>query len=112
MRHVVRDPQDFRYVDIPALGKLAVGLGRIFVHRPVCLLYLFLEPVGVGHSPPFADHRGELARLTKLTSASAVTFVALSFHELWAEWRAGAAPAALKAVATELCRRYAVAMPS
>lgn len=112
MRHVVNDPQDFRYVDIPALSKLAVGLGRIFVHRPVCLLYLFLEPVGVGHSYPFADHRAELARLTKLTSASAVTLVALSFHELWAEWRTGAAPAALKAVATELCRRYAVAMPS
>lgn len=112
MRRAMSDPQDFRYVDIPALSKLAVGLGRIFVHRPVCLLYLFLEPVDVGHSPAFAGHRAELARLTELTGASAVPLVASSFHELWKEWRAGDAPTALKAVASELSRRYAVAMPS
>lgn len=112
MRKAVSDPGEYRYVDIPALCKLAVGLGRIFVHRPVCLLYLFLEPDDVGQAPAFAGHRAELARLAELTGASAVTLVVSSFHELWTEWRIGSAPVALKAIATELCRRYAVAMPS
>jgi hypothetical protein len=102
---------DFAHVNVPALGKLAVGLGRIFEHRPVRLLYLFLEPTAAAAFPPFADHRAELARVAEQTRDSAVTLVAVSFHELWEEWCAAETPARLREIAAQLSRVYAVAMP-
>jgi len=110
MRMTADDPASYRYVDVPALSKLAIGLGRIFAHRPVRLLYVFLEPMAAA-AVPFAQHRAELARLVELTSESAVPLVACSFHELWEEWCAGEAPTALRAVAMGLRHRYAVVMP-
>ena len=110
MRTSVAGHDPFHYVDVPTLGKLAVGLGRIFQHRPVRLLYLFLEPVDAVVSSPFVEHRMELARLTELTQDSGVMFFAISFHELWEEWCA-ADPAKLRAVAAQLSRCYAVATP-
>jgi hypothetical protein len=101
----------FRYVDVPALGKLAVGLGRIFEHRPVRLLYVFLEPVDAAAVPPFVDHRAELARVTERTQDSAVVLVACSFHELWEEWCVAETPARLREIAAQLSRGYAVALP-
>jgi hypothetical protein len=115
MRAVVEKRERFRYVDVPALAKLAVGLGRIFALRPVRLLYLFLEPAqaaGSAGSLPFAEHRAELARVAEWTRASGVPLVAGSFHELWEDWRAGGdAPPRLCGIVAELSRRYAVAMP-
>ena len=102
---------DFRYVDVPALSKLAVGLGRIFAFRPVRLLYLFLEPADAADVPVFAAHRAELARLVERTRESSVSLLALSFHELWQAWCADVAPTNLRAVAAQLQRRYAVAIP-
>ena len=111
MRMTADDPASYRYVDVAALSKLAIGLGRIFAHRPVRLLYLFLEPMAAAAALPFAQHRAELARLVEHTSESAVPLVACSFHALWEEWCAGEAPAVLRAVAMELRHRYAVVMP-
>jgi hypothetical protein len=99
------------YVDVPALAKLAVGLGRIFARRPVTLLYLFLEPVAAAGMAPFAEHRAELARLVERTRESAVALVPVSFHELWEAWGAGDAPPGLRGTIAEVSRRYAVAMP-
>ena len=111
MRTSVAGHNPFHYVDVPTLGKLAVGLGRIFQHRPVRLLYLFLEPVDAAVFRPFVEHRMELARLTELTQDSGVTFFAISFHELWEEWCAAETPAKLRAIAAQLSRGYAVATP-
>ncbi|HEX6012249.1 MAG TPA: hypothetical protein VFY87_10710 [Geminicoccaceae bacterium] len=99
------------YVDVPALTKLALGLGRIFARRPVKLLYLFLEPVAAAGTVPFAEHRAELARLVERTRGSAVALVPVSFHELWEAWGTGDAPPGLRGTIAEVSRRYAVAMP-
>lgn len=111
MRADAEGRERFRYVDVPTLGKLAVGLGRIFEHRSVRLLYLFLEPVDAGGIPPFVTHRTELARVAELTQDSAVMLVASSFHELWEEWCIAETPATVREMAAQLSRKYAVALP-
>jgi hypothetical protein len=111
MRTVGEPGQQFRYVDIPSLTKLAIGLGRIFLGRPVQLLYLFLEPPEAASMAPFKEHRAELARLADSTAASGVKLVPCSFHELWEAWQTEDNPPELREIVAELSRRYAVAMP-
>jgi hypothetical protein len=111
MRPRAEQGMHFRYVDVPALTKLAVGLGRIFFGRPVRLLYLFLEPLGAAGMTPFQEHRAELAWLAECTADSAVKLVPCSFHELWAQWQAEGNPPGVREIVAELSRRYAVAMP-
>jgi hypothetical protein len=111
LREAGSDEPVFHHVDTLTLAKLAVGLGRIFAHRTVRLLYLFVEPAQAPAVGPFAAHRAELARLIDGTRDSGVPLTAISFQELWQAWRDGQTPDAVRAVAAELCRRYAVAMP-
>ena len=105
------DERVFHHVDILTLAKLALGLGRIFAHRPVRLLYLFLEPARSAQLGPFAAHREELSRLVEDTRDSNVPLTAVSFQELWQDWRDDRAPGSVRATAAELRRRYAVVMP-
>ena len=111
LREADSDQRGFRHVDILMLVKLALGLGRIFAHRPTRLLYVYLEPARASQLGPFAAHRQELARLVDGTRDSAVPLTAVSFCELWAGWRDGRAPQPVRAAAAVLGRRYAVAMP-
>lgn len=111
MRAVADRAQRFQYVDAPALAKLAIGMGRIFVGRPIRLLYVFLEPVGAAGALPFLEHRRELARLTAWAEGSAVRLVACSFHELWGAWQRGGLPPGLREIVAELEQRYSVALP-
>ncbi len=100
----------FRHVEVAALAKLAVGIGRIFAGRPVRLAYLYLEPQEGAEAAPFRRHRDELDRLARATAEADVTLWPLSFHELWAGWRDDAGtPEAVRGIAAELARRYAVA---
>lgn len=101
----------FHYVDVGALAKLAVGLGKIFAGRPVRLLYLFLEPEGAASLRPFHRHRAELAGIVERTAANNPTLVPMSLHELWSGWLAGDPPAAVRAIVAQLLERYAMAMP-
>lgn len=101
---------DFRHVDVVALAKLAIGLGRIFLGRPVRLLYLFLEPEAAAGLPPFSRHRDELARLAQDTAAGDVRLVPTTFHELWASWQNDETPPGVRGIVAELSRRYAVAI--
>jgi hypothetical protein len=112
MRAVADQVERFHHVDVPSLVKLAIGMGRIFLNRPVRLLYLFLEPEGAAQLSPFKEHRAELARLAAATGESGVRLVPCSFHELWGEWRHGEAPPGLREIVAELSQRYAVAMPA
>ena len=85
MRMTADDRGRYRYVDVPALAKLAIGLGRIFAHRPVRLLYVFLEPQA---APPYHSLRiGRNCRVwSNYTRDSDVPLAACSFHELWEDW--------------------------
>ena len=100
----------FRYLDVAALAKIAIGLGRIFTRRPVRLLYLFLEPEQAA-ALHFAGHRAELAQAIARTAGSLVTLDGRSLHELWRDWCVGSAPATVRASASELSRRYGVVLP-
>jgi hypothetical protein len=111
VRAVSGRSERFHHVDVPSLAKLAIGLGRIFIGRPIRLVYLFLEPIGAEGMAPFSGHRAELARLVELTRDSGVRLVPASFHEFWDIWAAGDRPAKLREIVAELGRRYAVAMP-
>jgi hypothetical protein len=111
VRAVSGRSERFHHVDVPSLAKLAIGLGRIFLGRPIRLVYLFLEPVGAEALAPFSGHREELARLVELTRDSGVRLVPASFHELWDAWSAGDLPPKLREIVAELGRRYAVVMP-
>ena len=57
---LLQDGAAFDHVDAAGLAKIAIGLSRIFQHRPVTLLYLFLEPREPA-TAIFAAHRAELA---------------------------------------------------
>jgi hypothetical protein len=104
------DGASFQHLDVASLAKIAIGLQRIFVRRPIRLLYLFLEPFGHPASA-FAAHRAELERLGAITGGSAVAFSACSFHELWRSWGAEDTPERVRAIAAELAHRYNVVMP-
>lgn len=99
----------FRHLDVVALAKLAVGIGRIFAGRQVRLVYLYLEPQAGADGAPFRRHREELARLADGTAGAAVTLWPLSFHELWADWQDAGTPEPVRGIVAELSRRYAVA---
>jgi hypothetical protein len=99
----------YGHLDVVALAKLAVGIGRIFVGRPVRLVYLYLEPQAGADAAPFRCHREELARLADATADADVTLLPLSFHELWADWQDAGTPEPVRGIVAELSRRYAVA---
>lgn len=111
MHAVAARAERFRYVDVPALAKLAVGMGRIFAGRPIRLLYIFLEPLDAANTSPFDEHRVELARLIAMVAESGVKLVACSFHELWQGWRRDEPFPGLREIVAELEQRYSVAMP-
>jgi hypothetical protein len=108
---VLQEAAAYRYLDVAGLAKVAIGLGRIFMRRPIALLYLFHEPADAA-APAFAAHRAELGRVIERTAGSTVSLTGRSLHELWGEWCKGDTPVAVRAAAAELCRRYEVAMPT
>jgi hypothetical protein len=104
------EPRQFRYVDLPALFKHALGLGQTFSNRRVKLLYLFWEPAGVAAVSPFREHRQELAILGAQVAESSVALLSQSFDELWSEWAALSEPRWLREIVARLRERYGVVM--
>ncbi len=107
---LIHDCATFVHVDVPALAKVAIGLSRLFRHRPLRLLYLFLEPHNP-HAAIFRAHRAEIERVADRVAGSDVGFAACSLHELWQGWCDDDTPSGVRAIATELARRYDVVMP-
>lgn len=107
---LVQDGGSFTHVDVAGLAKVALGLSRVFQHRPIRLLYLFLEPRNPDEAA-FAAHRAEIAQVVEGVAGCDVGFGACSLHELWQGWCSDDTPAGVRAIAAELGRRYAVVMP-
>jgi hypothetical protein len=101
-------PASFRDVDLGALIKNALALGRTFPDRTATLLYLYWEPLDAERFDEFRRHRAELERLTELLGGGRVAFASQGFGALWEEWSARASPPWLAGHVDRLRARYAV----
>ena len=106
MHRLKNAPDSYARLDATQLIKHAFGLARTFSGRNVTLLYLYWEPANPDRDPVFADHRREIAEFTDRVAGSTPRFKAMSYPELWAEWRTSA-PAWLSEHLGELAGRYA-----
>jgi hypothetical protein len=97
-----------RHVDLGALIKHALALGRTFPDRPSTLLYLFWEPLDADQFEEFRRHREELEALVAAVREARVRFVAQSFAALWQDWSERPSPLWLRAHVERLRARYAV----
>lgn len=92
MQRLIKAPDHYRWLDAAQLVKHGFGLAKTFSGKTVFLCYLFWEPANPECSPAFAEHRAEIAEFADRVSGSTPIFVAMSYPELWARWRATAPP--------------------
>ena len=104
------EPRRYRHVDLGALVKFAVALGRTFPERLTALLYLFWEPLDADRFEEFGRHRQELAELQEAVKGGRVTFTAISFEAMWRDWAARDAPDWLANHVDRLRARYCVSI--
>jgi hypothetical protein len=104
------EPRRYRHVDLGALIKFAVALGRTFPERLTALLYLFWEPLDADCFEEFGRHREELSELQEAVKGGRVTFSAISFDSMWRDWAERGAPAWLADHVDRLRARYCVAI--
>jgi hypothetical protein len=107
-----RDPGRQRHLDLGALVKFALALGRTFPERPTRLLYLYWEPLNAAEFSEFRRHREETGALADAVSNARVTLDAQSFEEICRQWAARAAPAWLPGHVDRLRARYSVSIPA
>lgn len=85
MERLLTAPQAYQTLDAAQLVKHAFGLMNS-AGKGATLIYLFWEPDDAGRHPLFAQHRQEIAALEARTRDGSVSFVALSYAELWEAW--------------------------
>ena len=83
LRH---EPNRHRHLDLGALVKFALALGRTFPERPTTLLYLYWEPINAEEFDEFCHHRQEAAELAAAVREARVAFDAQSFDAIWRQW--------------------------
>lgn len=82
------EPATFKYLDAGQLLKHYLGL-RHSIERHDCeitLLYLYWEPTNFSEIPEYLAHRAEVTDFSERVSDSTVTFLSMSYTELWSEW--------------------------
>ncbi|MGH6898151.1 MAG: hypothetical protein ACREJ5_16655 [Geminicoccaceae bacterium] len=105
LRH---EPNCHRHLDLGALVKFALALGRTFPERPTTLLYLYWEPLNAEEFDEFCHHRREAAELRAAVGEARVAFDAQSFDAIWRQWADHRAPAWLADHVDRLRARYSV----
>lgn len=103
-------PQRFALLDLGALIKYALALGRTFPDRQAVLLYLYWEPVDADMFEDFRRHRVELDALMADTEGGRIRFMAQTFGALWSTWADRSEPAWLQGHVERLRSRYSVAL--
>lgn len=103
-------PRGWRYVDLGALVKYALALGRTFPDRRATLLYLFWEPLDADRFDEFRRHRDELDRLVQALQDARIGLAAQSFEALWRDWARLPSPTWLAGHVVRLRARYNVAL--
>jgi hypothetical protein len=105
-------PDDRQHIDLGALVKHALALGRTFPDRPSTLLYLYWEPLDADRFDEFRQHRSELDELSQAVRDARVAFASCSFEALWRDWESQTSPAWLQAHVARLHARYSVSIAS
>jgi hypothetical protein len=105
-------PDDRQHIDLGALVKHALALGRTFPDRPSTLLYLYWEPLDADRFDEFRQHRSELDELSQAVRDARVAFASCSFEALWRDWESQTSPAWLQAHVARLHARYSVTIAS
>lgn len=103
-------PRRFALLDLGALIKYALALGRTFPDRQAVLLYLYWEPIDADMFEEFRRHRSELDALMADTSTNRIRFQAQTFASLWSDWAERREPAWLADHVKRLRSRYSVAL--
>ncbi len=103
-------PDERQYIDLGALVKHALALGRTFPDRPTGLLYLYWEPLDATGFAEFGAHRHELRELGQAVAGARVTFASRSINSLWRDWDAQASPSWLRRHVARLRARYGVTL--
>lgn len=109
MRKLAGEPARYRHLDAAQLIKHALGLMNAPDDRPTTLLYIYWEPLDAGHSPVFAAHRNEIASFAARVADNNVRFGAMSYPEMWEQWRESNDPF-LDTHVDALRQRYAFAV--
>lgn len=110
LRQLRAQPAGYRHLDLGALVKYALALGRTFPERPTSLVYLFWEPLDADQFDEFQRHREELAELAEAARDARVTFVPQTFESMWRQWEQRSTPAWLASHVRRLRARYSVAV--
>jgi hypothetical protein len=105
-------PNRYQHVDLGALVKHALALGRTFPDRPTTLLYLYWEPLDADRYAAFGAHRDELSALAEVLREARVAFASQSLHALWSDWDAKDSPTWLPRHVARLRARYGVRLES
>jgi hypothetical protein len=106
-RRLRADPLLYRHLDAAQLVRHALGLATCFGDRRITLLYLYWEPENASALPSVHVHRAEVAEFAKRLGGEELSFRAMSYPALWAEWEA--MPKLAEHVAA-LRARYSVAI--
>jgi hypothetical protein len=107
LRH---EPGRHRHLDLGALIKFALALGRTFPERPATLLYLYWEPLNADEFGEFCQHRAEAAELAAAVADARVPLDALSFEAMWRQWAVLGTPEWLPDHLDRLRARYSVSI--
>jgi hypothetical protein len=107
LRH---EPGRHRHLDLGALIKFALALGRTFPERPATLVYLYWEPLNADEFAEFCRHRAEVVEVAKAVADARVTMDGLSLEAMWREWAALNTPEWLPGHLDRLRARYSVSI--
>jgi hypothetical protein len=105
-------PDERQHIDLGALVKHALALGRTFPDRPTSLLYLYWEPLDAARFAEFGAHRRELAELSEAVRDARVGFASRSINSMWRDWDAQASPSWVRRHVARLRARYGVTLAS
>ena len=106
-----REPSAFKYLDAAQLIKHYFGLKAFRTKQGIneaTLLYLYWEPEDADRYSELAEHASEVEDLARVVSDSAISFEALSYPDLWAQWNELDQPAWLRDHVAALRQKYAV----
>jgi hypothetical protein len=104
----IAQSSDYRFLDAAQLIKHYFGLAKTFSDKPVTLLYLYWEPTNAKQVDAFRQHRDEIAVFGANVRNAEVSFISLSYPELWSAWDSQRSPGWLGAHVAALEARYAV----
>jgi len=105
-RRLSDDPTRYRHLDAAQLVKHYAGLRTAYTDRPITLAYLYWTPTNAADLAPCAIHTSEIDTFAAGVHDPRVTFVAMSYRDIWAQWALPTQPAWLQRHARTLRGRY------